>query len=98
MTSGRVATIRARLEVAFHPDELEVVDDSHKHLGHPGARSGKGHFSVRIVSAKFVGTNALERHRMVYAALGNLMETDIHALSVTALTPDQAQSPISRAR
>jgi BolA family transcriptional regulator, general stress-responsive regulator len=88
MTAERVALIRARLEHAFAPDSLEVIDDSHLHAGHAGARDGRGHFRVRIVSRHFVGAKNLERHRMVYAALGNLMQTDIHALSVTALGPD----------
>ncbi len=76
--------IRARLEQAFAPDELDIIDDSHRHAGHAGAKDGRGHFRVRIVSQRFTGTKTLERHRMVYAALGNLMQTDIHALSVDA--------------
>lgn len=85
----RVATIRSRLEEAFSPDSLEVIDDSHLHAGHAGARDGRGHFRVRIRSRRFSGSKTLERHRMVYAALGTLMQTDIHALSVTALGPDE---------
>ena len=88
MTGARVALIRARLEAAFAPESLEIVDDSHRHAGHAGAKDGRGHFSVTIVSKHFAGTKPLERHRMVYAALGNLMQTDIHALSVTALCPE----------
>ena len=76
--------IRARLEQAFAPDELDIIDDSHRHAGHAGAKDGRGHFRVRIVSQSFAGTKTLERHRMVYAALGSLMQTDIHALSVDA--------------
>jgi BolA protein len=87
MTEQRVASIRARLESAFSPLILEITDDSHRHAGHAGAKDGRGHFSVRIVSVRFAGTKTLERHRMVYAALGSLMQSDIHALSVTALTP-----------
>ncbi len=83
----RVASIRERLEAAFVPDALDIVDDSARHAGHAGARDGRGHFKVRIVSERFVGTPPIERHRMVYAALGDLMQTDIHALSVTALCP-----------
>lgn len=85
----RVAIIRTRLEESFNPDSLEVIDDSHLHAGHAGARDGRGHFRVRIKSRRFLGTKILERHRMVYAALGTLMQTDIHALSVTALGPDE---------
>ncbi len=88
MTTERIALIRTRLEQAFAPESIEIVDDSHRHAGHAGAKDGRGHFRVRIVSRHFIGTKTLERHRMVYAALGNLMQTDIHALSVTALGPD----------
>ena len=84
MTANRVAMIRARLEQAFAPDALDIVDDSHRHAGHAGAKDGRGHFRVRIVSRRFAGIKTLERHRMVYAALGSLMQTDIHALSVDA--------------
>jgi BolA protein len=87
MTSERVALIRSRLEEAFSPESLEIVDDSHRHAGHAGAQDGRGHFSVHIVSSRFAGTKTLERHRMIYAALGSLMQTDIHALSVTARSP-----------
>ena len=89
LSAERVAKIRARLEAAFVPDVLEIVDDSHRHAGHAGAKDGRGHFSVTIVSAKFAGTKPLDRHRMIYAALGNLMQTDIHALSVNASVPGQ---------
>jgi BolA protein len=91
VTRERVALIRERLEAAFAPDVLEIVDDSHRHAGHAGARDGRGHFNVKIVSAKFAGAKPLERHRMVYAALGDLMRTDIHALSVDALSPEMRQ-------
>ncbi|MFT4246819.1 MAG: BolA family protein [Pseudomonas sp.] len=80
----RVESIRAALEAAFTPTLLEVVDDSHKHAGHAGARDGRGHFSVRIRSGAFAGMGALARHRAVYAALGDMMQTDIHALAIDA--------------
>ena len=86
----RVAAIRAALEAAFAPLSLDVVDDSHRHAGHAGARDGRGHFRVALVSAAFEGMGALARHRAVYAALGELMATDIHALSINARTPGQA--------
>jgi BolA protein len=86
----RPAAIRAMLEAALAPTELEVVDDSHKHAGHAGARDGRGHFSVAIVSRAFAGLPPLARHRKVYAALGSLMQSDIHALSIHARTPDEA--------
>jgi len=85
MSKDRVLKIRARLISAFSPTELEVVDEGHLHVGHAGAKDGRGHFRVTIVSASFAGRSRLERHRMVFAALGTLMETEIHALSVTAL-------------
>lgn len=88
MTAERVALIRRRLEEAFTPDELEIVDDSHRHAGHAGARDGRGHFHVRIVSPVFSGKKKVERHRLVYGALGALMQTDIHALGVIAISPD----------
>jgi BolA protein len=83
----RLERIRARLEAAFAPESLEIIDDSHRHAGHAGAKDGRGHFRVRIVSRKFAGAKPLERHRMVYAALGDLMQTDIHAVSVDADSP-----------
>lgn len=85
----RVAMIRTRLESELGPLSLEITDDSHRHAGHAGARDGRGHFNVTIVASQFAGTKRLERHRMVYAALGTLMQTDIHALSVNALAPDE---------
>ena len=85
----RVASIRERLEQAFAPEALDIVDDSARHAGHEGARDGRGHFKVRIVSQRFAGTRPVERHRLVYAALRDLMQTDIHALSVTALCPKE---------
>jgi BolA protein len=88
MTAERVALIRSKLEAEFDPDVLEVVDDSHRHAGHAGARDGRGHFQVRIRSHRFTGKRTVERHRMVYAALGALMQTDIHALGLVALSPE----------
>ena len=85
----RMRRMRALLEAVFEPDLLEVVDDSHKHIGHAGARDGLGHFSVDIVSPRFAGLLPLARHRAVYAALGQMMVTDIHALSIRARTPDE---------
>ena len=73
--------MRALLTAAFAPVALEVIDDSHNHVGHAGARDGRGHFNVDIVSDGFAGA-PLARHRAVYAALGDMMETDIHALSI----------------
>ena len=88
--SDRVERIRAALEAAFAPVSLEVVDDSARHAGHAGARDGRGHFNVDIVSAGFAGLAPLARHRAVYGALGEMMTTDIHALSIRARTPAEA--------
>ncbi|MCC4607958.1 BolA family protein [Xanthomonas campestris] len=87
---SRVERIRAAVQAALAPTELEVVDDSHHHAGHAGARDGRGHFNVRVVSAAFAGKPPLARHRAVYAAVGEMMQTDIHALSIEALAPGEA--------
>ena len=87
MTAARVEAIQAALQSAFAPLALDIRDDSHRHAGHAGARDGRGHFHVRIVSEAFVGLAPLARHRAVYAALGDLMVSDIHALSIEALPP-----------
>ena len=86
MTSERVAEIERLLTSAFAPDELLVKDQSHLHAGHAGAKEGKGHFDVRIVSDSFAGQSRIARHRMVYEALGSFIETDIHALSINAVS------------
>jgi BolA protein len=86
----RMVRMRALLEQAFAPAALEVIDDSHQHVGHAGARDGRGHFRVDIVSGAFAGQSPLLRHRAVYAALAEMMATDIHALSIRARTPDEA--------
>ncbi len=90
LNPARVARMRYLLEAAFAPIALEILDDSHKHVGHAGARGGQGHFTVEVVSAAFAGKSPLARHRLVYAALGDMMQTDIHALAIRALAPDEA--------
>jgi BolA family transcriptional regulator, general stress-responsive regulator len=87
---ARVARMRELLTVAFAPHALDVIDDSHKHIGHAGARGGQGHFTVDIVSDAFAGMGPVARHRAVYAALGAMLQTDIHALAIRARTPDEA--------
>ncbi|PPT97420.1 BolA family transcriptional regulator [Xanthomonas arboricola pv. arracaciae] len=87
---SRVERIRTALQAALAPTELEVVDDSHRHAGHAGARDGRGHLNVRVVSAAFAGKPPLARHRAVYAAVGEMMQTDIHALSIEAIAPGEA--------
>lgn len=90
MTQDRITAIRERLEAALRPDRLDIVDDSQAHAGHVGARDGGGHFNVAIVASAFAGKSLLQRHRLVYDALGELMQSDIHALSIKASTPDEA--------
>lgn len=86
----RVETIRQRLQAALAPESLDIVDESHKHAGHAGAReSGGGHFNVTIVAESFRDQSSIQRHRMVYAAVSDLMPHEIHALSIRALTPDE---------
>ncbi|MGI9329711.1 MAG: BolA family protein [Gammaproteobacteria bacterium] len=82
MTTDRLTEIRERLTRALEPTSLEVLDESHLHAGHEGARDGRGHFRIRIASPKFEGLRSIQRHRLVYEALGDLMETDIHAAAI----------------
>ncbi len=89
MTESRQAQIRTELEKSFQPTELLIKDQSHLHAGHEGAKDGKGHFDVMIVSEAFAGANRVQRHRMVYDALGKLLETDIHALRIKAFSPSE---------
>lgn len=89
MSADRLERIRQRLAQALAPVRVEVFDDSHLHAGHAGSESGRGHFRVHIVSERFNGQSPVARHRMVYAALGEMMQTDIHALSIAALSPDE---------
>jgi BolA protein len=84
----RVAKIRQVLTARLAPVSLEIHDDSAKHAGHAGAREG-GHFSVVVVSDQFAGFTRMQRHQLVYAALADLMRTDIHALSIQARTPQE---------
>lgn len=87
---NRIDKIRTALQAAFAPQRLVIEDESHLHAGHAGAASGRGHFRVEIVSDAFAGLPPLARHRQVYAALGALMDSDVHALSIRALAPDDA--------
>lgn len=82
------AKIREQLS-ALDPQSLELLDESGRHVGHAGAASGGSHFRLIIVSPRFAGLDKLERHRMVYAALGPLMHREIHALAIQALAPDE---------
>jgi intracellular septation protein len=86
--SDREQRLRQRLESNFAPTQLLIEDESHLHAGHAGAADGHGHFRVRIVAEAFRGVPSLARHRLVYAAVGDLMQTDIHALTIEALPPE----------
>lgn len=81
--------MRERLAV-LKPTELTVIDDSALHAGHAGARSGGGHYRLIIVSPRFSGCNTMQKHRLVYDALGSLMKREIHALSISALAPESS--------
>lgn len=89
MSADRIERIRAALQRELQPIRLEVVDDSHRHVGHAGARDGRGHFTVEVVSEAFTGRSQLARHRAVYAAVGDMMDTDIHALAIVATAPEE---------
>ena len=78
----RLETIQHCLTQAFHPIQLEVIDESQKHIGHAGAKTGLGHFKIRIATPAFQNKSELQIHRMIYTALGDMMTTDIHALSI----------------
>lgn len=80
--------LRERL-AALRPTDLEVVDESALHAGHAGAAAGGRHFRLRIVAPAFAGTSKLQRHRLIYEALGELMHGDVHALSIKALAPGE---------
>lgn len=89
MNDSRVREMEARLRAALAPETLEITDQSHLHAGHPGARGGGGHYALRVVSDRFADQSTVERHRMIYAALGDMMGREIHALSIQAYTPDE---------
>ncbi len=91
--SDRVEKIRSVLQAALTPVRLDIGDDSAAHAGHAGAvQSGGGHFSAFIVAEAFAGKTLVQRHQMVYRALGEMMHTDIHALIIKALTPTESTS------
>jgi BolA protein len=89
MNAERVERITALLESVFAPESLDVEDDSHRHAGHEGAKTGLGHFNLAIVSAHFNDMKMLARHRAIYSALGDMMQTDIHALSIDATASNE---------
>jgi len=84
MTAERVVKIEGLLSDAFGPSQLLVKDQTHLHAGHAGAKDGRGHFDVTIVADAFRDCSRIQCHRMIYAALGDLMNSDIHALQIHA--------------
>jgi BolA protein len=85
--SSREERLRARLEARFAPLELVIEDESRFHAGHAGAAGGQSHYRVRIVAEAFRGVAPVARHRLVYAAVGDMMQSDIHALAIDAFPP-----------
>jgi BolA protein len=85
----RAEKIAARLERELGAEHVAVLDESHRHAGHAGAKSGGGHFRATIVSARFAGLSRIAAQRLVYAALGELMSGEIHALAMTTYTPEE---------
>lgn len=88
-------TMRERL-VALQALSIDIIDDSAMHAGHAGAKSGGGHYRMSIVSPLFAGLRTVERHRMVYQALGSLMKREVHALSINALSPEESPTTPTR--
>ena len=89
MNQRRITLIRERLTAALAPSRLDIMDESHKHAGHAQS-GGAGHYMVDIVSEAFADKTPMQRHRLVYEALGDAMNTEIHALSIKASTPAEA--------
>lgn len=89
----RAEAIHARLTEALSPSRLDIFDDSMTHAGHVGAAQGGGHFQAIIVAAAFAGKSLVQRHQMVYRALGDMLHGDIHAFSMKVYTPDEYPSP-----
>mgnify|MGYP006157484909 CR=1 FL=1 len=92
LARARIEKINAAIELALSPEFIDVSDESHLHAGHEGARSGRGHFHVTVVAAKFSDQSLVKRHRLIYNALGTLMESDIHALGIDAFAPDEPRA------
>lgn len=86
---NRIEMIREKLTAALAPESLDIIDRSSEHAGHEGAKSGGGHFDVIIVAEAFNDMGTVQRHRAIYDALGDAMNTEIHALSIRAYTPEE---------
>jgi len=81
---ARLEQLRSRLQAALAPVELEIIDETARHAGHAGAASGGGHYILHIVADAFAGKSLIQRHRLVFDAVGDMMHADIHALSIQA--------------
>lgn len=90
MSGTRTEMIRERLTRELQPEKLDIIDESAKHAGHAGAASGGGHFIIQIVSPAFSGKSLIQRHRLVYDAVNDMMQTEIHALSIQAASPEES--------
>ena len=86
--SERLSHIRQQLS-SLQPSHLDIIDESHLHAGHAGAKGGGGHYRIHLVSSDFVGKNTMSRHRMVYSALAELLKREIHALTLRTETPEE---------
>lgn len=94
-TADTPVKMREHLAV-LEPETVEIFDESGEHVGHAGARGGGGHYQLLICSHQFEGQSRIARHRMVYAALNGLMQTQIHALAITAYTPEELNAAFPR--
>ena len=94
MAEATIHEMRSRLQV-LAPLAIEIHDESAQHAGHPGAASGGGHYRLRLASPAFIGQSRIERHRLVYDALADLMQREIHALAMTLLAPDETEPSAS---
>ena len=83
--SARIEKMNQLIADALQPEQLDIIDDSHKHIGHAGAKGGLGHFTVVIKSDALEGKRMIQQHRMIYDALGDMMQTDIHALAIKVI-------------
>lgn len=83
--TSRIEKMHQLISDALQPEQLEIIDDSHKHIGHEGAKGGLGHFTVIVKSNALEGKRVVQQHRMIYNALGDMMQTDIHALAIKVM-------------
>jgi BolA protein len=88
MSNTRIETIRNLLEQELSPESIDIIDESHKHIGHAGAAGGAGHFKIKVVAEAFAGKRPLACHQLIYAALDSMMQTEIHALSIEIGVPE----------